>query len=181
MSVCACVGVLPASTGTGSLLRVCLGAGEPMWLSGSSGRSGGRTASCHRRVPGAMSQSLCREVAGGGEWSWGSTSWPLCLPGGSPIANRGGLGRRHGLGREGVWGRVGERSSGCSRATGTGLGETELGKWSGEMPGAEVSARRPRDSRWPGRGEDGRLARAGGAVRRPSPHRGHPAQGTPLS
>lgn len=38
-----------------------------------------------------------------------------------------------------------------------------MGKWSGEMPGAEVSPGRPRDSRWPGRGEDGRLARAGGS------------------
>lgn len=27
--------VLPASRGTGSLFGVCLGAGEPMWLSGS--------------------------------------------------------------------------------------------------------------------------------------------------
>ena len=65
------------------------------------------------------------------------------------MASGGGLGHRHGgKGSGAEW----ERAAWAAADTGTGLGETELGKWSGEMPGAEVSAGRPRDSRWPGQG-----------------------------
>ena len=179
MSVCVWWGVLPASTGTGSLLRVCLGAGEPMWLSGFPWEVRRKDSKLPPQGPWGYES----KAVPGGCW-WRRMELGVHILASLPSQRvsdskpwRVGAQTR----QEGVWGRVGERSSGCSRATGTGLGETELGKWSGEMPGAEVSAGRPRDSRWPGRGEDGCLARAGGAVRRPSPHLGHPAQGTPLS
>lgn len=135
--------------------------------------------SCHRRVPGVMSQRLCREVAGGGEWSWGSTSWPLCLPRMSPIANRGGLGHRHGGKGSGaewesaaraaaeplvwVWGR---------RSWESGPGRCRAQKSAQGGRGTAGGPAEGKTGAWPG---------LGGAVRRPSPHLGHPAQGTPLS
>lgn len=138
-----------------------LGLGSGCGSQVPSGRSGGRTAKLPPQGPwGYESKAVPR-----GCW-WRRVELGVHILASLPSPNvsdskpwRVGAQTR----REGVWGRVGERSSGCSRATGMGLGETELGKWSGEMPGAEVSPGRPRDSRWPGRGEDGRLARAGGS------------------
>ena len=131
--------LLPEEQGAFSVFA--LGLGSRCGSQVPSGRSGGRTGSCHRRVPGAVSQRLCR----GRRVELGVHTL-ASLP-----SRRVSHSERWRVGaqtlREGVWGRVGEGSSGCSRATGTGLGETELGKWSGEMPGAEVSAGRPRDSR----------------------------------
>lgn len=94
MSVCGGCCLLPEEQGAFSVFA--LGLGSRCGSQVPSGRSGGRTASCHCRVPGAVSHRLCRGAAGGREWSWGSTPWSLCLPGGSPMASSGGLGHRHG-------------------------------------------------------------------------------------
>lgn len=113
--------------------------------------------SCHRRVPGAMSQRLCREVAGGGEWSWGSTSWPLCLPRMSPIANRGGLGHRHGGKGSGQSGRaqLGLQPSHWYGSGGDGVGKVvrgDAGRRSQPRAAAGQPVARPRGRRAPGQG-----------------------------
>lgn len=89
--------------------------------------------------------------------------------------------RRGGVGAER---ERGARALGLWPAAGTGLRDTELAKWSGEM--RRGSQRRAaagqlvaglRDPRRPGKG---RPAGAGGVARRPKPHLGHPAEGAPL-
>lgn len=73
--------VLPASRGTGSLFRVCLGAGEPMWLSGSLWEVRRKDSKLPPQGPwGCESKAVPGEESGAGGPHPGLSAFPEGLP-----------------------------------------------------------------------------------------------------